>query len=69
MAKKIAIVGTGVSGLVAARLLCHEHDVHVFEAAHYAGGHANSVDVELDGQTYVVDTGFMVFNERTYPNF
>ena len=66
---KIAIVGTGVSGLVAARLLCGDHEIHVYEAAGYAGGHANTVEVRIGGETYPVDTGFMVFNERTYPNF
>ena len=66
---KIAIVGSGVSGLVAARLLCGEHEVIVYEASAYAGGHANTVDVHMAGRSYPVDTGFMVFNERTYPNF
>jgi len=66
---KVAVIGGGVSGLVTARILCREHDVVVFEAGHYAGGHANSVDVEVGGRRFVADTGFMVFNDRTYPNF
>ncbi|TWT82173.1 protoporphyrinogen oxidase [Planctomycetes bacterium CA13] len=66
---RIAIVGTGISGSLVARLLSSLHDVVVYEANHYAGGHANTVDISLDGTTYSVDTGFMVFNERTYPNF
>lgn len=66
---RIAIIGSGVSGLVAARILATKHDVHLFEAANYVGGHANTVNIDLDGQTFAVDTGFMVFNERTYPNF
>ncbi len=66
---RIAIIGTGVSGSLAARLLSTEHDVTVFEAQHYVGGHANTVDVELDDTTFAVDTGFMVFNRRTYPHF
>ena len=66
---KIAIIGTGVSGLLTARLLCGEHDVSVFEAANYAGGHANTVECETLGRRFAVDTGFMVFNRRTYPNF
>ncbi len=66
---KIAIVGSGISGLVAARMLDTEHEVHVFEANSYAGGHANTISVVVGGQTYRVDTGFMVFNDRTYPNF
>ncbi len=66
---RIAIIGAGVSGLVAARMLHQDHEIVVYEAGHYAGGHANSVDVELDDEQFTVDTGFMVFNDRTYPNF
>ncbi len=66
---RVAVIGAGISGNLVARLLCDEYEVHVFEAGNYAGGHANTVDVELSGRPYSVDTGFMVFNERTYPNF
>lgn len=66
---KIAVVGAGVSGLVAASLLMDDHDVHIFEANDYVGGHANTVNVSLSGEVFPVDTGFMVFNERTYPHF
>lgn len=66
---KIAVVGTGVSGLVAAYLLHQDYDVTVFEAADYIGGHTNTLDVAVDGRTYAVDTGFIVFNDWTYPNF
>ncbi len=66
---KIAVIGTGISGNLVARLLHGTHDVSVFEANDYIGGHANTVDVELRGRRFSVDTGFMVFNERTYPNF
>jgi len=66
---RIAIVGTGISGSLAARLLSTEHDVTVFEANDYAGGHANTVDITAFGQRFAADTGFMVFNDRTYPNF
>jgi len=66
---KIAVIGTGVSGSVAARLLASQHEVTVFEANDTPGGHANTVDVELGGRRYPVDTGFMVFNRRTYRNF
>ncbi|MGD9320537.1 MAG: NAD(P)-binding protein, partial [Desulfobacteraceae bacterium] len=66
---KIAVIGSGISGMVAAYLLCEEHDVVVFEANDYIGGHTHTVDVEEDGRTYPVDTGFIVFNEITYPNF
>jgi predicted NAD/FAD-binding protein len=66
---KIAVVGSGISGLLAARLLSADHDVHVFEANNYAGGHTNTVSFEAFGRQYAADTGFMVFNDRTYPNF
>jgi uncharacterized protein len=66
---RIAVVGAGVSGLLAGRLLDVDHDVHVFEANLYAGGHTNTVAFEAFGRRYAVDTGFMVFNDRTYPNF
>jgi uncharacterized protein len=66
---KIAIVGAGISGLLAARLLAGENDIHVFEANGYVGGHTNTVTFEAFGKQYSADTGFMVFNDRTYPNF
>jgi predicted NAD/FAD-binding protein len=71
---RIAIVGTGISGLVCAHLLDPDHDVTVFEAGSWVGGHTNTVEVEVpapEGGTehHAVDTGFIVFNERNYPNF
>ncbi len=66
---KVAVVGAGVSGLVVAYLLHREHDVTVFEAGDYAGGHVNTIPVEVESGTYAVDTGFIVFNEPNYPNF
>jgi len=66
---KIAVVGTGIAGNVAAYHLNKHHDVSVFEADNRIGGHTNTVDVELGGRHYAVDTGFIVFNNRTYPNF
>ncbi len=66
---RIAVIGTGISGSLAARLLATQHDVTVFETNNYPGGHANTVDVRVGGKVYSVDTGFMVFNRRTYPNF
>ncbi len=66
---KIAIIGGGISGLTTAHLLCGEHEITLFEANDYPGGHTNTLDVQHDGITYAVDTGFIVFNERTYPNF
>jgi len=66
---RIAIVGAGVSGLVVAHLLQREHAVTVFEAAEYAGGHTNTIRVDTANETHQVDTGFIVFNDRNYPNF
>jgi uncharacterized protein len=66
---RIAIVGAGVSGLVTAYLLAPGHEVTVFEAAGYAGGHTNTVRVDTPNETHHVDTGFIVFNDRNYPNF
>ncbi|NNG01724.1 MAG: NAD(P)-binding protein [Desulfobacteraceae bacterium] len=66
---KIAIVGTGISGLVTAYLLSPDHEITVFETDDYIGGHTHTVDVDRPGGTIAVDTGFIVFNENTYPNF
>ena len=66
---KIAVIGTGIAGNVAAYHLAREHDVTVFEADNRIGGHTNTVRVEHGGQEYAIDTGFIVFNERTYPHF
>ncbi len=66
---RIAIIGSGISGLTAAYLLSDEHEVVVFESADYIGGHTNTVDVNWDGKSYAVNTGFIVFNQATYPNF
>lgn len=66
---KIAIVGTGIAGNVAAYHLSHEHEISVFEADSRIGGHTHTIDVNLAGRQYAVDTGFIVFNDRTYPNF
>ncbi len=66
---RIAIVGAGISGLVVAHLLHREHDITVFEAGDYAGGHTNTIRVDTPNETHHVDTGFIVFNERNYPNF
>ncbi len=66
---KIAIIGTGIAGNVAAYRLRREFDITVFEAAGYIGGHTNTVDVFENGRQIPIDTGFIVFNDRTYPNF
>lgn len=66
---KIAIVGTGIAGNTAAYRLRNEHDITVYEASSYIGGHTNTIDVQEGDRTIAVDTGFIVFNERTYPYF
>jgi predicted NAD/FAD-binding protein len=69
--QRIAVIGSGISGLASAWLLQRQspnRQVTLFEAQPRLGGHANTVDVTLEGQTYPVDTGFLVFNDRTYPN-
>ncbi|MBD9414308.1 FAD-dependent oxidoreductase [Pseudomonas sp. PDM16] len=66
---KIAIVGSGISGLTCAYLLQRQHEVTVFEASDWIGGHTHTVDVIVDGQRHALDTGFIVFNDWTYPNF
>ncbi len=65
--RRIAVVGSGISGLSAAFVLAPGNQVTLFEAGAYFGGHTNTVDITLDGKTHGVDTGFLVFNERTYP--
>lgn len=67
--KNIAIVGTGISGLTCGHLLSESHKVTVFEANDYIGGHTATVDIHHQGQNYAIDTGFIVFNDRTYPRF
>jgi uncharacterized protein len=66
--QRVAVVGAGISGLATAYLLSRHHQVTLFEAGPYLGGHTNTVDVTLDGRTHPVDTGFLVFNDHTYPN-
>ncbi len=66
---KIAIVGTGISGLVAAHLLHREHEIVVYEAGERVGGHSHTVEVESEAGSHWIDTGFIVFNDRNYPNF
>lgn len=76
--KTVAIIGSGVSGLTCAHYLVASHEVTIFEANEYLGGHVNTIDVTLktprklkkdELETAAIDTGFIVFNERTYPNF
>jgi predicted NAD/FAD-binding protein len=66
---KVAVIGTGISGLAAAWLLGRRHDVTVYEQADRLGGHTNTVLARLGDHDVPVDTGFIVFNRQTYPNF
>jgi uncharacterized protein len=65
--RRVAVVGSGIAGLAVAHALAREARITLFEAANWFGGHAHTVDVTLEGLTHGVDTGFLVFNERTYP--
>jgi len=66
---KIAIVGSGIAGLTAAHHLHVEHEITLFEAGQHLGGHVDTHEVEINGRKHRVDTGFIVFNHRTYPNY
>jgi len=66
---KIAVIGTGIAGNVAARELCREHEITVFEAADHVGGHTHTHSIDDNGRPLAIDTGFIVFNDWTYPNF
>lgn len=66
---RIAVIGSGISGLVCARLLNRQHEITVFEAGGHVGGHAHTVSVGIDGVKHELDTGFLVYNDRTYPIF
>jgi uncharacterized protein len=66
---KIAIVGSGIAGLTAAYKLQKRHDITVFEAANRLGGHTATIEVSVDDSQYQIDTGFIVYNDWTYPNF
>lgn len=66
---KVAIIGSGISGLSCAYLLNRQHQISVFEASDWIGGHTHTVEVEVAGERQQIDTGFIVFNDWTYPNF
>ena len=68
-AQRIAVIGSGIGGMAAAWYLSSRHEVTLFEAADRLGGHTATVDVELEGHHYAIDTGFIVFNDWTYPHF
>jgi predicted NAD/FAD-binding protein len=66
---RVGVIGSGISGMAAAYYLSRRHEVTVFEAGNYVGGHTHTVDVEHEGVQHAIDTGFIVFNDWTYPNF
>ena len=66
---KVAVIGTGIAGNVAAYHLAKEHDITVYEANDYIGGHTHTHEITIGDETHNVDTGFIVFNHKTYPNF
>ena len=66
---KIAVIGSGISGLTAAYYLSREHQVTVLESADKIGGHTATIEVDHNGEHHAVDTGFIVYNDWTYPNF
>ena len=66
---KIAIIGSGIAGNTLAHHLYKTHDITVYEANSHIGGHTHTHDIEIDNKKYTVDTGFIVFNDRTYPEF
>ena len=66
---KIAIIGSGISGLTVAYLLCKDYDITVFEANDYIGGHTHTHDLELEENSWRIDSGFIVYNEKTSPFF
>jgi predicted NAD/FAD-binding protein len=66
---RVAVVGSGIAGLTAAHCLHPRHEITVFEREDRIGGHTNTIDVDIDGESFPVDTGFIVFNDWTYPSF
>ncbi len=69
MAEKIAVIGSGISGLAAAYLLAQKYDVKIYEKHGHPGGHSNTVHIDYSGKKIAVDTAFMIFNKQAYPNF
>ncbi len=64
--KKIAVIGSGISGLGAAYFLSTKHEVYIFEKSPRFGGHSNTVTVSVSEQDFKIDTGFIVYNEKNY---
>lgn len=69
MKKKIAIIGSGISGMTAAYELSNKYEVHIYEKNSYLGGHTHTHEIKENKKKYFIDSGFIVFNNRTYPNF
>ena len=69
MKKKIAIIGSGISGLTAALELQKKYEVHVYEKNSYLGGHTHTHEIFEGKKKFLIDSGFIVFNNKTYPNF
>ena len=66
--QKLAIIGSGISGIASAYYLRNDYDITIFEKENYLGGHTNTIAVKENGKEYNIDTGFIVYNEVTYPN-
>ena len=65
----IAIIGSGISGLTCGYLLNKEHNITIFESNNYIGGHTNTISLDSENKNFNIDTGFIVYNNDTYPNF
>jgi len=65
---KIAVIGSGISGMAVSYLLNKDHEIDLYEKNNYIGGHSNTAEINYDGKKIAVDTGFIVFNHQTYPN-
>ena len=68
MKPKLAIIGTGISGMACGYFLHQEYDVHLYEQNEHVGGHSLTAQAEESGRQIPIDMGFMVFNKKTYPN-
>jgi predicted NAD/FAD-binding protein len=69
MKKKIAIIGSGISGITAGYELSKKYEIHIYEKNSYLGGHTHTHEIRENNKKYFIDSGFIVFNNKTYPNF
>lgn len=67
--KKIAIIGSGISGMTAGFELSKKYEIHIYEKNSYLGGHTHTHEIIENNKKYFIDSGFIVFNDKTYPNF